>query len=347
MGRKAPVDAKEAAAVPVPDDDDKEEEDTPVIKELKTLDDEYLALEREYQKEVDRLKEQYAEKMKPFLEDRAKLLLDAKDNNDAPKTGTPGLKGFWLQALKNHPAFEEVLEEHDEPVLEYLQDITKEVRAPGVPESQGFKLHFKFLENPFFEQTVLTKEYHVREVCPYSDSWEVTEIKCTEIKWKDGKDVTVDLNAKAKKTSKKGGKKASGKVKEEDTWRTSIFRSWFRNLKNTEELPKDLAKLMLEGVDEDEEEDADFMQEYMDNDHEVGTAVRDELIPFAVRWYTGEASPSDDEDDEDEESEEEDDDDDSESEEEESPKGKKGGKPAAKGGKAGGDPKAKEECKQQ
>eukprot|EP00929_Paragymnodinium_shiwhaense_P019206 TRINITY_DN1317_c0_g2_i1.p1 TRINITY_DN1317_c0_g2~~TRINITY_DN1317_c0_g2_i1.p1 ORF type:complete len:337 (-),score=162.82 TRINITY_DN1317_c0_g2_i1:75-1085(-) len=336
MGRKTDNNEK-AVETPVPAE---EEEDTPVVKELKKLDDEYLALEREYQKEVDKLKEQYADKLKPFLDDRTKLLTEAKE--DAPKTGTPGLQGFWATALRNHPAFEEVIMNWDEPVLEYLKDITKEFLGPGIPEAKGFKLNFIFVDNPFFEETVLTKEYHVKEVCPYSDEWEVTEIKCTKITWKDGQDVTVEK--KAKKVKGGGAKKSKKKGKEEECWRESLFRTWFRNLKVDDELPQDLVELMIEGDEDDDDDDDDYMKDYMDNDHEVGLAVRDEIIPFAVRWYTGEACPDDDDDDEDEEEEEEGPEDDS-SDEEESPKGKKGNKKAAKA-KADGGAK-KEECKQQ
>merc|ERR1719214_131860 len=91
-------------------------------------------------------------------------------------------------------------------------------------------------------------------------------------------------------------------------------------------------------VDEEEAADeADFVEMIMEQELEMGEAVRDFIIPFAVRWYTGEAAPDDDDDDEDseeeeddEESEDEDDDDD----DDEPPK--KGGKAKAKAkGKAG------------
>merc|ERR1719310_1726442 len=256
MGRK---DGGNKAEKPVPEkpvpDEAAKEEDNPVVKELKKLDDEYLELEREYQKEVDKLKEQYAEKLKPFLADRTKMLTEAKDG--APTaTGTPALQGFWCQAMKNHPAFDEQIMEWDEPVLEYLKDVTKDFLGPGVPESNGFKLTFTFVENPFFEQTVLTKEYHVKEVCPYSDTWEVTEIKCSPITWKDGQDVTVEK--RAKKVKGGGAKKSKKKGKEEECPRQSVFRAWFRSLKAEDDLPEGLAELMLEGVDSEDEE-ADFM----------------------------------------------------------------------------------------
>ena len=50
------------------------------------------------------------------------------------------------------------LEEIDEPILKHLQDVTIEL-----PETNtGFKINFHFEPNEFFENTVLTKEYMLR-----------------------------------------------------------------------------------------------------------------------------------------------------------------------------------------
>merc|ERR1712137_89027 len=47
-------------------------------------------------------------------------------------------------------------------------------------------------------------------------------------------------------------------------------------------------------------EPGQLMQVLMDNDHESGIALRDQIIPYAVRWYTGEAVVEDDDDEDDE-----------------------------------------------
>lgn len=117
------------------------------------------------------------------------------------------------------------------------------------------------------------------------------------------------------------------------------------------------------GADEDDMDEEDVMKMIMQQDLEVAEAIKDEIVPWAVRWYTGEAAPDRDDDDEDEESElDESDDEEDDSSEDEKPKGKKGGaKASPKGGAkkspqtgpkkspklgAAGDPK-QEECKQQ
>merc|ERR1712190_228890 len=99
------------------------------------------------------------------------------------------------------------------------------------------------------------------------------------------------------------------------------------------------------------------MKMIMSNEHEVGQAIKDNIIPFAVRWYTGEAAPErdDDDEDDDDDDDEDDDDDDEESSDDDDAKYKKptAKKGAAKSGAKKASPKLgaadapKEECKQQ
>merc|ERR1740121_3391379 len=75
--------------------------------------------------------------LRPLLEKRAQVLAAGDDKT----TGTPAVKGFWLQALNNHPAMEGEIEKHDRPILEYLKDITCTALVEN-DEDKGFKLHF-------------------------------------------------------------------------------------------------------------------------------------------------------------------------------------------------------------
>lgn len=331
-----------AAAAPAP-----EAEEPQIVKELKEIDDRYLKLDREYEKELNELMRKYNEMQRPFLDERAKVLSEGSEGS----TGTPALKGFWLQAIQNHPAFEEEIESHDEPVLQYLKDITFENLDP-MDRHKGYRFEFLFAENPYFEHSMLFKEYHCQEKSPYTGEPDVLEIKASTINWKPGKDVTIE---KVKKQVK--GKKNNRQSKEKEEPRPSFFRSFFRNMKKGQPLPDDMDAHEIEmqmGLDEsDEELDEDKIAELvMDRDYESAEALRDNVIPFAVRWYTGEAAPADSDDDEDEESEidedEDDDDDEDEDEEEDEPPPTKGNKKKGGTKKSGDAEKPKqEECKQQ
>jgi len=210
---------------------------------------------------------------------------------------------------------------------------------------KGFKLTFHFVENPFFENDVLWKEYYTEEDSPYTGEMTTTKIKACEIDWKPGKNVTVETVKK--KTKGGGAKKAKQKGKEKEEPRDSFFRNFFRNLSAGDPMPELGAEEVRALCDEDDEDDEEGMLELlMENDYEIGTSVRDQLIPFAVRWYTGEAAPDidfdEDDEEEDEDDDDEDDDDDDDDDEDEPPK--KG--PKKKGGKAPAGA-GKEECKQQ
>jgi len=333
MGKKEPVEEAEKP------------EDPPVVKELKEIDDQYLALEKEYEKQVNELTNKYTAKQKPFLEQRKQILTSAQGGDS--DTGTPAVKGFWLKAMQNHPAFEECIQDWDEPVLEYLVDIEKS-QLDDSDHSKGFRLIFHFAENPYFTNTELTKEYHTEETNPYYGDMETKKIVATEIDWKAGKNVTVEKIAKKVKGG--GAKKAKQKEKSKEEARPSFFRDFMRNLEAGMKPTPDMmeqAQAMFEDEDEDEDDYGAIIDMLLENDFEVGCAIRDNIIPFAVRWYTGEASPEDDDDDEDDE--EEDDDDDFSDEDEEDSEDEPPKKPAKKKGQQKGNAAApkQEECKQQ
>merc|ERR1719277_267228 len=191
-------------------------------------------------------------------------------------------------------------------------------------KSKGFKLVFHFAENPYFTNSELSKEYSTEEMNPYNGELVVKEIKASEIEWKAGKDVTVH---KAAKKVKGGGAKKAKQKQEKEEARPSFFREFFRCLAPGMPLSKDLREEIRGQLDEDEEDDDDddddAMIEYiMDADHDIGMALRDQIVPFAVRFYTGEAVPDRDDDFDDDEDEDLDDDEDDDEDSDDEPKGK-------------------------
>lgn len=249
MGRKqAPKTGELAKPEPEPKEEkqeDKSEEDPPIVKELKAIDDKYLEIEREYEKAIEELKKKYVDRQRPLLEERQKVLVgDAGDSK-----GTPKLQGFWRTAMANHPAFEDIIEDWDVDVLDFLRNVAWEQSGDN---SHCFKLTFSFTENPYFEPLEIVKEYHCVESCPYTQEVDVKKILCTEIKWKPGKDVTVEKTQKKVKGG--GAKKAKQKGKETIEPRESVFRAFFRSLDAEEPLPDDL-KGMMEQDEEDSDDD--------------------------------------------------------------------------------------------
>jgi len=297
-------------------------------------------------KQCKKIQKEYEVKQAEFLTERNTILLDGSGVAEEERgSGTPAIKGFWLQALRAHPACYSEIEEWDAPVLEYLSDISKSYIDDDDLE-KGFKLTFKFKENPFFTNDVLWKEYYVEEKSPYAKTLEYKETKVSEIDWNAGKNVTVEI---VKNKKKGGGAKKKAQKKEKEEPRDSFFRSFFRNLKCDGEIPDDINTAEARDLCEDEDSNEQMMALLMENDYEIGSAIADQIIPFGVRWYTGEASPDDmddddDSDDDDDDDDDDEDDDDDDDDEDEAPKASAKKRPGRGGKPEGGK---QEECKQQ
>lgn len=335
MGKKEPQEATQVAK-----EESDEEEDTPIVKELKKLDEKYCAIEIELEAEIQKLRKKYDEEQSPLLEERRKVLQAEADAKDST-SGTPACPDFWVTALQNSEITECINDEGDEAVLKYLIDITKSHPDPDCPQ-KGTRIEFHFKENPYFDHKVLSVEivtdYDVATYKPWQEV-ECIEIKGCTIDWKKGKNPTVaKKEVKAKKGSKRPPKTTEAPC-------MSFFRFLFTSYKKDDDLPEGLECIYSEDMDD---EDDDMGEMHLSQVGGMVDVLEESILPYAVRYYTGEASPDDD-DDSDEESEEESDDDDdeedSDEESEEAPKPKGGKKAAGKKDGAGGE--KQEECKQQ
>ncbi|XP_020223778.1 nucleosome assembly protein 1;4 [Cajanus cajan] len=231
-------------------------------------------------------------------------------NKDAEEKGVPN---FWLTAMKANEILAEEITERDEGALKYLKDI----KWCRIDDPKGFKLEFHFGSNPYFKNSVLTKIYHMID----DDDPILEKAIGTEIEWHPGKCLTQKI---LKKKPRKGSKNAKPITK------TEKCESFF-NFFNPPQVPED--------DDDDIDDDAvEELQNLMEHDYDIGSTIRDKIIPHAVSWFTGEAVESDFEDSEDdynneEDNGDEDEDDDEEEEEEEEEKDERKNK-TKRGGRA-------------
>ncbi|KAL2977851.1 hypothetical protein AAZX31_13G088600 [Glycine max] len=319
-----------------------------VLREIQGQHDE---LEAKFFEERAALEAKYQKLYQPLYTKRYEIVNGATEVEEgAVKETTPdgeedqefacvekGVPAFWLTAMKNNEVLAEEISERDEGALKYLKDI----KWSRIENPKGFKLEFFFDTNPYFINSVLTKTYHMID----EDEPILEKAIGTEIQWHPGKCLTQKI---LKKKPKKGSKNAKPITKTENC------ESFF-NFFNPPQVPED---------DEDIDEDAaEELQNQMEQDYDIGSTIRDKIIPHAVSWFTGEAIQGDefgdledDEDDEDieedddEEEEEDEDDDDDEDDEEESKTKKKSSAPKKSGRAQLGDGQQGErppECKQQ
>ncbi|GLU14318.1 hypothetical protein SLE2022_308940 [Rubroshorea leprosula] len=293
--------------------------------------EERAALEAKYQKLYEPLYTKRYEVVNGVveIEGETKDAVTDQENKVAEEKGVPD---FWLTAMKNNDMLAEEITQRDEEALKHLKDI----KWCRIDDPKGFKLEFFFDSNPYFKNSVLTKTYHVED----DDDDPILEKAIgTEIEWYPGKCLTQKI---LKKKPKKGSKNAKPITKTENC---ESFFNFFK----PPQLPED---------DDDIDDDlAEELQDRMEQDYNIGSIIRDKIIPHAVSWYTEEAVEGhefdgledDDNDDGDEDEDDGNEDDDEDEEDDDDQVESKGRK--KKGGKAQGvqgvQVERPPECKQQ
>ncbi|CAK8531961.1 unnamed protein product [Lathyrus sativus] len=306
-----------------------------VLREIQSAHDE---LEAKFFEERAALEAKYQNLYQPLYAKRYEIVngvadvtvVPIKTAGDIAEVEEKGVPSFWLIALQNNDVVTDEITERDEEALTYLKDI----KWSKLQDRKGFKLEFFFDPNPYFSNTILTKTYHMVD----EDEPILERAIGTVINWLPGKRLTEKTLTKK---SKKGSKNAKPITK------TESCESFF-NFFDPPEVPEDDVVL--------DEEVAEELQNQMEQDYDIGSTIRDKIIPHAVSWFTGEAGDGDDDTDdddddydmgEDDDDEEEEDDEESEDETETEKKSsitKKGGIVQSGDGQQGERPA---ECKQQ
>jgi hypothetical protein len=180
-----------------------------------------------------------------------------------------GIPNFWLTVFKNSP-IGPLVEEHDEPILKHLTDLSYEI----LPDNTGYRLIFKFSANEYFTNTELIKTVLVDDM--FGDE-EITETSATKIEWNAGKDVTFELKAQpAPRRGRgrgRGGRGGAGKPKKVPV--PSFFHFF-------DALPS------LEDNDDIDEEDFMAIAEEQERDQQLVGLIKDSIISRAAVYFTGE-----------------------------------------------------------
>jgi nucleosome assembly protein 1-like 1 len=312
------------------------------VEELKKFDAEYKTLEKQQMEEHKQIELKYLALKDTTFKARSAIVKGETDVANCPAGHHKGIPGFWLRAFQNSNTLQQFIEKRDVDALKYLIDVSCEL----LPEQKGFKLVFTFDSNPFFEETVLTKSFHMKhgmfddeeddeeehehdeeggeeEIAHHlNEQTGVSKIVGCDISWKPTKNLTVEIQTKKPKGGR-GGKKAKPVKKEVPV--PSFFRFF--------ETPD----LTYEGADEEA-----LMELIQSTGEEVRVAyfLKEELIPKALGFFLGEEEEEEDEEDEDDEDEDEDDEDGEDEDEEDEEEDEK---PPRRGGKSGGAGKGRKD----
>ena len=201
-----------------------------------------------------------------------KAAVKTASKEDTGADDVNGIPNFWLTIFKNVELMEDAVKEHDEPLLNRLEDI-KAVYCDD--KGLDFTLEFHFSENEFFTNKVLTKSYVVEckvdEDDPFSfDGPSIVKVTGCKIDWKKGKNLTI------KTVKKKQRHKGRGQTR---TVTKTVPNESFFNFFSPPEPPAN------DGDDEDE----DTAMEALAADFARAEFLKDRVIPQAVLYFTGEA----------------------------------------------------------
>ncbi|CAL4974429.1 unnamed protein product [Urochloa decumbens] len=244
-----------------------------VLRDIQSKHDE---LEAKFIEERAVLEAKYQKLYEPLYSKRYEIVSGVVELDDITKSEdeTPteqkekGVPDFWLNAMKNNEILAEEIQKRDEEALKYLKNIT----WCKIDDPKGFKIEFSFdTNNPFFKNSVLTKTYHMID----EEEPILEKAIGTEIEWYPGKCLTQKV---LQKKPKEGSKDTKPIIKTKDC------ESFF-NFFNPPQVPEDDKE-----IDEDM---AEQLQDQMEQDYDIGSTIRDKIIPHAVSWFTGEAQDED------------------------------------------------------
>lgn len=142
---------------------DEDSETQKALEEIDACQNEIDYLNEKASEEILKVEQKYNQLRKPHLEKRNEFI--------------KSIPNFWVTAFVNHPQISGILEEEEEECLHFLTKLEVEEFEDI---KSGYRINFHFSQNPFFENEVLTKEFHLgTSGDPASES--------TPIRWKEGK----------------------------------------------------------------------------------------------------------------------------------------------------------------
>ncbi|XP_016932133.3 protein SET [Drosophila suzukii] len=192
------------------------EEESEALEQIDACQNEIDALNEKASEEILKVEQKYNKLRKPCYEKRSELV--------------KRIPNFWVTSFINHPQVSGILDEEEEECLHALNKLEVEEFEDI---KSGYRINFHFDENPYFENKVLTKEFHLNSAAA-SENGDWPASTSTPIKWKEGKNLL-----KLLLTKPYGNKK-----KRNSEYKT--FFDWFSD--NTDPVNDEIAELIKDDL---------------------------------------------------------------------------------------------------
>jgi len=183
------------------------------ISKIESVEEKINQLEDEQSIEICKLEQKYVERKNPFFKERNQIIAQ--------------IPNFWSVAFLQHPQLSILIDDEDEEAFRFLKNIdinqiTKDEKIVGddgkpLIKTLNYSITFEFEENPYFENTSLTKYYY-----------QVMEEIISEgptIKWKEGKNLVKNSQNRIMTNGKT--ENGAGDHTEQET--IESFFSWFED----------------------------------------------------------------------------------------------------------------------
>ncbi|XP_034112726.2 protein SET isoform X1 [Drosophila nasuta] len=160
------------------------EEESDALEQIDACQNEIDALNEKASEEILKVEQKYNKLRKPCYEKRSELV--------------KRIPNFWVTSFINHPQVSGILDEEEEECLHALNKLEVEEFEDI---KSGYRINFHFDENPYFENKILTKEFHLNSAASENGDWPAST--STPIEWKEGKNLLKQLLTKPYTNKKK------------------------------------------------------------------------------------------------------------------------------------------------
>ncbi|RWS28531.1 Protein SET-like protein [Leptotrombidium deliense] len=192
------------------------------LEDIDCCQNEIDSLNEKASEEILKVEQKYNKLRKPFFEKRNELIKK--------------IPNFWVTAFVNHPQISAILDEDEEECLHYMTKLEVEEFEDI---KSGYRIKFYFDKNPYFENEVLVKEFHLgTSGDPASES--------TQIVFKQGSELVKRLQEYQKVgANSKINSKNSRKRDQPDPLPRTFF-TWF--LENGDASADDIAEVIKDDM---------------------------------------------------------------------------------------------------
>jgi len=170
------------------------------------------------------------------------------------------IEGYWFKVLTTCVRLSEDIAETDHELLKSIKTIE---HIPD-DDTDNFTIKFTFAPNDYFENEFLSVRFTMVE------EGQPEKAEGTEIKWKEGKDITKKTITKTQKNKKTGKTRTVTKTVDAES-----FFNFFKSISGDDE----------EDADEEDEENEDAQR--LEINYSIAATIQEEIVPFHLEYFLG------------------------------------------------------------